>query len=152
MFRSTLMAVATAAALAVPGLALAQQAQVGTAAEARAMLDKAAAAIRADKAKALEAFNAGTGGFKDRDLYPFCANATDGMFTAHPTQKGQSMRAMKDSTGTSRKTEMYADAGVWFHAFGKFRATMPKGTATRIWPTTLRQPLSPRLRWRRTFM
>lgn len=99
MFRSTLMAVATAAALAVPGLALAQQAQVGTAAEARAMLDKAAAAVRADKAKALEAFNAGTGGFKDRDLYPFCANASDGMFTAHPTQRGQSMRAMKDSTG-----------------------------------------------------
>ena len=60
--------------------------------------------------------------------------------------------AMKESTGTSRNTEMYADAGVWFQAFGKFSATMPNGTATRIWPTTLRQPLSPRLRWRRTFM
>lgn len=56
-------------------LALAQQGQFGTATEARAMLDKAVAAVRADKAKALESFNAGTGGFRNRDLYPFCANA-----------------------------------------------------------------------------
>lgn len=101
MFRSTLMAVATAATLAAPGLALAQQAQFGTAAEARAMLDKAVAAVRADKAKALESFNAGSGGFKDRDLYPFCANASDGVFTAHPTQKGKPVRDLKDSTGRS---------------------------------------------------
>lgn len=63
------------------------------------MLDKAVAAVRADKAKALDSFNAGTGGFKDRDLYPFCANATDGTFTAHPTQKGKPVRDLKDSSG-----------------------------------------------------
>lgn len=99
MSRSTLIAVATAAALAVPGLALAQQSQFGTAAEARAMLDKAVAAVRADKAKALASFNAGTDGFKDRDLYPFCANASDAIFTAHPTQRGKSVRDLKDSAG-----------------------------------------------------
>ena len=99
MFRRTLTAVALAA-LALPGLASAQQAQFGTALEARAMLDKAVVAVRGDKAKALESFNAGaTGGFRDRDLYPFCANASDGMFTAHPTLRGKPVRDLKDSTG-----------------------------------------------------
>ena len=29
-------------------------------------------------------FNTGEGGFKDRDLYVWCANASDGIMTAHP--------------------------------------------------------------------
>ena len=99
MIRMTLIAAVAAVALAVPGLALAQAAQTGSAAEARAMLDKAGAAIRADKAKALASFNAGSDGFRDRDLYPFCANASDGMFTAHPTLRGKPVRDLKDSTG-----------------------------------------------------
>src|SRR5215470_12090063 len=41
----------------------------GTAAEAKAMLDKAVVAVKADKAKAIEMFLKGEGGFKDRDLY-----------------------------------------------------------------------------------
>lgn len=97
MLRTTLIAVAAAAVLALPSLALAQQ--TGSAAEARAMLDKAAAAVRADKTKALASFNAGSDGFRDRDLYPFCANASDGMFTAHPTLRGKPVRDLKDSTG-----------------------------------------------------
>ena len=101
MFRRTLVAAIATAALALPGLTLAQQGQFGTAVEARAMLDKAVAAVRADKAKALESFNAGAGGFKDRDLYPFCANVSDGIFTAHPTQRGKPVRDLKDSTGRS---------------------------------------------------
>jgi hypothetical protein len=32
------------------------------------MLEKAVAAIKADKTKALDTFNRGEGGFKDRDL------------------------------------------------------------------------------------
>ena len=50
----------------------------GTAAEAKAMLEKAVAAVKADKTKALETINKGEGGFLDRDLYAFCFNATDG--------------------------------------------------------------------------
>jgi len=46
----------------------------GTAAEAKAMLDSAVAAVKADKTKALDMFNKGEGGFLDRDLYPFCFN------------------------------------------------------------------------------
>jgi hypothetical protein len=29
-------------------------------------------------------FNKGEGGFKDRDLYVWCANASDGIVTAQP--------------------------------------------------------------------
>jgi hypothetical protein len=56
----------------------------GTSEEAKAMLEKAVAAVKQDKAKALDMFNKGEGGFKDRDLYVFCANASDGIMTAHP--------------------------------------------------------------------
>lgn len=83
----------------VAGAALAQAADFGSAAEAKAMLEKAVAAVKADKAKALAAFNAGTDGFKDRDLYPFCANASDGIFTAHPKLAGKSLKELKDKEG-----------------------------------------------------
>jgi hypothetical protein len=33
-------------------------------------------------------FNKGEGGFKDRDLYPFCGSAADGVMTAHPFATG----------------------------------------------------------------
>ena len=49
--------------------AYAHAAQYGTADEARAMLDKAVAAVKQNKIKALDMFNKGEGGFKDRDLY-----------------------------------------------------------------------------------
>ena len=65
------------------GAATAIAAEFGTAAEAKAMLEKAVAAVKADKAKALAMFTKGEGGFKDRDLYPFCGGL-DGIFTAHP--------------------------------------------------------------------
>ena len=41
----------------------------GTSEEAKAMLEKAVTAVKQDKAKALDMFNKGEGGFKDRDLY-----------------------------------------------------------------------------------
>ncbi len=94
MFRQTLSALALTGLLA--GTAIAQKAEFGSAAEAKAMLEKAVAAVKADKAKALAAFNAGTDGFKDRDLYPFCANAGDGIFTAHPKLAGKSLKELKD--------------------------------------------------------
>ena len=71
-------------------------ADFGTAEEAKAMLEKAVAAVKENKAKALDMFNKGEGGFKDRDLYVYCANASDGILTAHPTLKGKHLR---DITG-----------------------------------------------------
>ena len=49
------------------------------------MLERAVAAVKEDKAKALDMFNKGEGGFRDRDLYVSCANASDGIVTAHPS-------------------------------------------------------------------
>ena len=71
--------------------------EYGTPAEAKAMLEKAVAAVKADKAKALAEFTAGTGGFRDRDLYVFCGGP-DGNFTAHPKLVGQSMRNLMDKS------------------------------------------------------
>lgn len=88
-----------AALVAVSTVAIAQKADFGTAAEAKAMLEKAVTAVKADKAKALKSFNDGTDGFKDRDLYPFCANAADGIFTAHPKLAGKSLKELKDKDG-----------------------------------------------------
>jgi len=73
-------------------------ADYGTAEEARAMLERAVAAVRADEAKALEMFNDEGGGFRDRDLYVFCA-VSDGIETAHPTHKGRRLSDLKDANG-----------------------------------------------------
>jgi hypothetical protein len=43
----------------------------GTATEAKAMLEKAAAALKADQAKTLDTINKGEGGFLDRDTSAF---------------------------------------------------------------------------------
>jgi len=85
---------------------VAAQAQYGTAAEAKTMLEKAVGAVKADKAKALSQFAKGEGGFKDRDLYPFCGGP-DGNFTAHPSLTGKSLKELKDKAGKALGAEMY---------------------------------------------
>jgi hypothetical protein len=91
--------------------AVAQQGRFGTAQEARAMLDKAVMAITADKAAALAMFNNGEGGFKDRDLYPFCFNLSDGKFVAAiKALLGTDVRVLKDPTGKVFGPELFAAA------------------------------------------
>jgi hypothetical protein len=59
--------------------------QSGTADEGRAMLERAAAALKANEATALGEFNDKSNKeFHDRDLYVFCLNMSDFKFTAHP--------------------------------------------------------------------
>jgi signal transduction histidine kinase len=75
--------------------------QGGTPEEAKAMLERAVAAVKADQPAALKAFTAGAEGFKDRDLYVFC-DGPDGMITAHggnPAMVGQDARALIDKNG-----------------------------------------------------
>lgn len=81
----------------------------GTADEAKAMLEKAVTALKANKADALAKFTKGEGGFKDRDLYPFCGGP-DGIFTAHPTLVGKSLKDLKDKVGKPLGQEIYAAA------------------------------------------
>ena len=78
---------AIGSAFAVLAAGSAWAGEYGTPAEAKAMLEKAVAAVNADKAQALAMFTKGEGGFKDRDLYPYCGGP-DGNFTAHPSLVG----------------------------------------------------------------
>jgi hypothetical protein len=86
-------------ALLFAGVGTTRAAEYGTPEEAKALLEKAVAAIKQDKAKALEMFNKGEGGFKDRDLYVSCANASDGVVTAHPYLKGEQLKDIKGKKG-----------------------------------------------------
>lgn len=102
--------IALAAAALLVGLSgAARAADYGTPEEARAMLERAVEAIKADKEAALAMFTKGEGGFKDRDLYPYCGGP-DGMFTAHPTLVGQSLKDLKDKAGKELGEEVYAQA------------------------------------------
>jgi len=77
------MIAAAVALLMLSSTGFAQQpSQFGNADEAKAMLAKAVAAMKADTPKALDMFNRGEGGFLDRDLYPFCFNISDGKHLA----------------------------------------------------------------------
>jgi hypothetical protein len=79
------------------GLANAQQS--GTAAEARAMFDRAVAALKTEfKATALSEFNdKNNKQYHDRDLYVFCLNMSDGKITASANQAliGTDIRTIK---------------------------------------------------------
>jgi len=98
-------------AVAAAALTTAAVAQGGTAAEAKAMLEKAIAAVKADKAKAIASFNNGTDGFKDRDLYPFCFNISDGITqAAPPSVRGKDVRTIKDAKGNAFGAEIYKAA------------------------------------------
>ena len=44
-------------------------------------------------------FATGEGGFKDRDLYVFCANVSDSILTVHPTNKGKDLREIMGYKG-----------------------------------------------------
>jgi hypothetical protein len=113
MTRTPIIGVVLAATLMLSATAFAQQ--FGTPDQAKAMLLKAVAAVKADKAKALDMFAKGEGGFLDRDLYPYCFNVSDGKIHpfANPNGKqlfGQDTRNNKDSTGKAFGLEQFAAA------------------------------------------
>jgi hypothetical protein len=77
------------------------------------MLLKAVAAVKVDKTKALDMFDKGEGGFLDRDLYPFCGNASDGkiLAVANPAaipNIGKDVRTLKDATGKAYGKNFFA--------------------------------------------
>jgi signal transduction histidine kinase len=103
MLRSLMIGLVTSAALTATAWT---QGQFGAAAEAKAMLEKAVAAVKANKSKALDQMQKGEGGFKDGDLYMFCANIGDGVLTAHPALKGTKLQSIKDKNGKALGEEM----------------------------------------------
>ena len=95
-FRNIAMKPASAVALTIALLLSAPAtastaAKFGTAQEAKALLNRAVAAVKSNVVKALTMFNNGQNGFKDRDLYVLCANAKDGSITASPSSNGKSL-------------------------------------------------------------
>ncbi len=82
---------------------LASAETLGTAPEAKALLEKAIAALKANEADALAKFPNAVGGFKDRDLYVYCFDTRSGKFTAHlnPALMGTDVRALKDAKNGS---------------------------------------------------
>jgi hypothetical protein len=71
---------------------------LGTAEQARAMLDRAVVALKADQGKALAAFNdTHNMNFHDHDLFVYCFNTGDGKFTVYemPALIGADIRQFK---------------------------------------------------------
>jgi len=83
----------------------------GAAKTARAMLERAVAAVKTDEVKALADFSRGGDGFRDHDLYVFCAR-TNGMVDAHidPVQLGRNIKDLYDVHGVAFGQEIMAVA------------------------------------------
>ena len=85
-------------------------AESGTAEQARTMLEKAVAEVKADEKQALEKFNAAEGDYREADLYVFCAGAQSGEMTAHPTLMGKNVNTIVDVNGKKLGEEMATTA------------------------------------------
>jgi hypothetical protein len=108
MFRKLVIGALGAVAVLFSTGAFAQ----GTAADAKAMLEKTVAALKADKAKTLDQINKGENGFLVGDIYPFCFNLSDGVTVAiaNPNAKaliGKDVRGNKDATGDAFGQRLY---------------------------------------------
>jgi hypothetical protein len=75
---------ALAALMLLSDVTYARAQELGTAQEAKAMLDRAIAALKSNEATALSEFNdPNNKEFHDRDLYVFCFRISDGKITAY---------------------------------------------------------------------
>jgi hypothetical protein len=119
-------------ALALSAAAFAQQQGEQ---EARAMLSKAIAAVKADRDVAIAMFLKGEGGFLDRDLYPFCFRIADakGLVGPKAVQAGADVRSLKDANGNAYGQAIYA------------ASQKPEGEITTVGPYLFPKPgtLSP---------
>ena len=94
----SISACALAALALLCSVSLAGAQQVGTADQARRMIEAAVAALQDNEASALDKFNDKNSElFHARDLYVFCINMSDGTFTAQlePDLVGTDVRALK---------------------------------------------------------
>jgi signal transduction histidine kinase len=105
-----ILAVAVVAGL-LPAGGAAGSDDKGSAQAARSMLERAVAAVKADEPKALADFKTGAGGFRDHDLYVFCARL-NGTVDAHvdPAQIGRNIKDLYDIDGVAFGQEMMAIA------------------------------------------
>ena len=86
MFRALIFGAVSAATIVSAFGNVFAQTQSGTPAQAKAMEERVIAELKADASTAVEKFNNPDGGFRQGDLYVFCFNVENGVFTAHPDQ------------------------------------------------------------------
>src|SRR5215469_7674191 len=124
MFRALI--IGAVSALTLSATAFAQQGPQ----EAKAMLDKAIAAVKADPVVAIAMFLKGEGGFRDGDLYPFCFRIADGKTLAGPKAvlTGTNVKTLKDAKGNAYGEAIYA-AG-----------QKPEGQITEVGPYMFPKP------------
>jgi hypothetical protein len=133
MFRKLLIGALGAVAMLFSNTAFAQQ---GTASDARAMLEKTVAAIKADKVKTLDEINKDENGFLVGDLYPFCFNLSDALLVANgnPNVKGllgKDVRTFKDPTGDLYGPRLYDAAKEG--QINEISYMSPKAGADKTW-------------------
>lgn len=71
-------------------------AEPGDAEKARQMLDRVAVAVSRDQTAAMQVFTAGTDGFKEGNIYPFCFRISDGIVLTGQTA-GKDIRTFPGS-------------------------------------------------------
>jgi len=105
------------------------------------MIEKAVAALKADKARAIDMFNKGEGGFKDRDLYVFCFNVANGKLIAgQASLLGTDVRTLKDKSGkvfgeeifNSAKEGAFTEVGYMFPRPGQTELVQKVSYVTKI--------------------
>ena len=97
----------------------------GTEKEATIMLERAVNLMNYDKVYALNVFTERTGGFKFKDLYPFCADDS-GILTGHPFNLGFDLLTFIDSDGKNVGQEFLKVAEVGKIKKVTFKITYPK--------------------------
>jgi hypothetical protein len=110
MIRRSAIALALAllcSGFGLSGVAVAQK--TGTAAEAKAMLQRAVTELKANPTTAIAQFNKADGPFRDRDLYVFCFEMGTGKLTAHvnPALMNTDVRALKEKDGSPLGQKIY---------------------------------------------
>ena len=95
---------------ALAGLTPAASAEFGNAEEARAILVRAIDELKADKLGAIARFNQNDPRFRDRDLFVFCFNKSDGTITAHEAMVSWDVRTLRDAAGNAFGEDMSRSA------------------------------------------
>jgi hypothetical protein len=98
MVKTSTLAVACAGLVVVWTVASFAEIQLASPADGRAMLERAIAALKANEATALKAFNDEKNkDFRDRDLYVYCFSLPDGNITAYqsPVMIGTNVKELK---------------------------------------------------------
>lgn len=106
--------------------------EFGTTDEAQEMLKRAAGEMRSDTSAAIARFNHNDPRFRDRDLFVFCFNRSDGLLTAHEAMVGRDIRSFRDPAGKFYGEEMYRTANEGHFSEVFFIAPVP-GTSEMEW-------------------